>query len=83
MTNLLKGDNIRAILDHPLLFNGARDILAGSQATTHELVGRYIGEDRPTLVLDIGCGTGDFSVHSTSYYVGLDKNRHLDRKSVV
>jgi ubiquinone/menaquinone biosynthesis C-methylase UbiE len=70
--SFVKNDSIRGILDHPMLFNLARDILAGSQSQTHRIIAEQINQNPHGAVLDIGCGTGDFAHEVAGLYVGID-----------
>ena len=50
---------LKKTLDNPVVFNSFERMM-GVNKTRETLVREYIRPNKNSLVLDIGCGTGDF-----------------------
>ncbi len=69
------------IFDNPYLFNYVRRFLAGDQRGTKKFVREALEKYQCTSVLDLGCGTGDFSESCPKdvTYLGTDLNANFIR----
>jgi 2-polyprenyl-3-methyl-5-hydroxy-6-metoxy-1,4-benzoquinol methylase len=69
------------ILDNPYLFNHVRRLLAGDQRETKQFVREALAKYKCKSVLDLGCGTGDFSEScpADATYLGTDLNANFIR----
>ena len=67
---------ISSVLSKPALFNVIRKIIAGDQENTKQFVKKTLQSYKVKTVLDVGCGTGDFSqaVPKAALYTGVDIN---------
>lgn len=67
---------IEVILDRPFFFNSIRRVIAGDQHNTKAFISETLKKYNVKSVLDIGCGTGDFSVCTPkgAQYTGADLN---------
>ncbi|MCX7928480.1 MAG: class I SAM-dependent methyltransferase [Patescibacteria group bacterium] len=70
----MKFDILR-ILDYPFWFNSIRYIITGNQKSMKAYVYKWLSCGSPDLVLDIGCGTGDFFDKRYKEYIGIDINQ--------
>jgi SAM-dependent methyltransferase len=62
------------ILEKPFLFSIFKAII-GVKRRTRDLIDQYIKPDSSTMILDIGCGRGEFAKDLyPSPYVGIDNN---------
>lgn len=67
------------LLDNPQLFDNVRSLLAGNQENTKDFVKTNLLKYKCKTVLDLGCGTGDFSeaCPATVKYLGSDLNKNF------
>jgi len=65
------------ILSNPVLFNSIRSVIAGNQKFTKQFVHNNLIKYNAKTVIDIGCGSGDFTeaVPDNISYLGLDINK--------
>ncbi len=62
------------ILEKPFLFSVFKAAIGVNRRTT-DLIDQYIRPDSSTMILDIGCGRGEFAKElHPSPYVGIDNN---------
>ena len=76
----LRSERLRALLDHPALFNLSQLLISGGQRSTKRWARAWLGARPGERLLDLCCGTGDFAPLFTvgegglSRYLGVDRN---------
>lgn len=76
----LRNERLRALLDHPALFNLSQLLISGGQRATKRWARAWIGARPGERLLDLCCGTGDFAPlfavgnGGLSRYLGVDLN---------
>lgn len=76
----LRNERLRALLDHPVLFNLSQLLISGGQRATKRWARAWVGARPGDRLLDLCCGTGDFAPLFTvggdglSRYLGVDLN---------
>tara|TARA_B100001778_G_scaffold278698_1_gene242745 strand:+ start:109 stop:738 length:630 start_codon:yes stop_codon:yes gene_type:complete len=71
---------LKKTLDNPVVFNSFERMM-GVNKTRETLVREYIRPNKNSLVLDIGCGTGDFRnfLPEDLTYIGIDtSNKYIE-----
>ena len=69
------------IFDLPLLFNTIRYILVGGKSRLNKEIFDAIKPKEDEKILDIGCGTCEFSELINSKYIGIDLNKSFLKKA--
>lgn len=64
----------RALLDHPFVFSGFRFFIVGTQSGNKRRLRAALAQQRPSRVLDVCCGVGDFAGEVDAEYEGIDLN---------
>lgn len=77
VTQMVKHPKVRALLDYPALFSGVRFLLIGSQRETRRRLAALLQQQRPSRVLDVCCGVGDFAGLVEADYIGIDLNERF------
>jgi demethylmenaquinone methyltransferase/2-methoxy-6-polyprenyl-1,4-benzoquinol methylase len=76
----LRNERLRALLDHPVLFNLSQLVISGGQRATKRWAQAWVGARPGDRLLDLCCGTGDFAPLFTvgddalARYFGVDLN---------
>ena len=67
------------LCNHPQIFNSIRSFLLGGQKKTHEELKTLIRLTKINNVLDVGCGTGEFSelFDNSISYTGIDAQKEF------
>jgi ubiquinone/menaquinone biosynthesis C-methylase UbiE len=58
--DLLRNERLRALLDHPALFNLSQLLISGGQRSTKRWAHAWLAAGPTDRVLDVCCGTGEF-----------------------
>ena len=71
---------INKLSNHPQIFHFLRKIIENNFQAQQRVISQYFSLKSSEKILDIGCGTGEFSVFfSPDNYTGIDiKERYLD-----
>ncbi len=64
----------RKLLDHPWIFSGFRFFIVGLQGGTKRRLRALLDMHKPSKVLDVCCGVGDFAGLVDAQYYGIDLN---------
>lgn len=76
---MIKKKILSPLLSQPAFFNSIRRLIAGNQENTKNFVNSTLQHYNVKTVLDVGCGTGDFStdIPDTMQYLGIDINKKV------
>ena len=79
-----RNERLRALLDHPALWNLSQLVISGGQRATKRWARAWLGARDGDRILDVCCGTGEFaplfptrnaeSRLSGSYYTGWSRD---------
>lgn len=82
--DLLRDERLRALLDHPALFNLSQLAISGGQRATKRWARAWLDARDGDRILDVCCGTGEFAPlfplaarpgdHGAAEYLGVDLN---------
>lgn len=77
--DLLRNERLRALLDHPALFNLSQLLISGGQRSTKRWAHTWLAAGPTDRVLDVCCGTGEFAPpfrtrNAEARYLGVDLN---------
>lgn len=76
----LRNEHLRALLDHPALFNLSQLLISGGQRATKRWAQAWLGVRPGDRLLDVCCGTGEFAPlfppekMRIASYLGVDLN---------
>ena len=76
----LRNERLRALLDHPALFNLSQLLISGGQRATKRWAQAWLGARPGDRLLDVCCGTGEFAPlfppeqTGIASYLGVDLN---------
>ncbi len=76
----LRNPQLRALLDHPAIFNLSQLVISGGQRATKRWAQAWVGARPGERLLDVCCGTGEFAPLFTvgdnglAQYYGVDLN---------
>lgn len=69
---------VHKLCDNPVISNFIRNVIEAGMITVRRNIRKEIGDTRNKRIIDIACGTGEFSRLAEGEYVGVDLDkRHI------